>query len=55
LLSLLDERMQHCDSLANDEAVKRATYAGPPMQPQLEQAIAERTRVRQAQSRAVFE
>jgi hypothetical protein len=54
LLSLLDERVQHRDTLAHHEAVERAAYASPTTWPQLEQSVAKGAGVRQAKTGAVL-
>lgn len=54
LLRFLDEGMQHDNPHADKKAVERPAYAITPARPQLEQAIAEGARVRQAKTRAMF-
>jgi hypothetical protein len=54
LLGLLDERMQHDDLLANKKAVEGSADSCSTSRSQLEEPIAERSRVRKTEARSVF-
>jgi hypothetical protein len=55
LVRLLDERMHDHHTLADEKTVERATDAGLPARPELEETFAKRPRMGETKIRAVFD